>query len=123
MNTQHTSQTGQLQNEPLTYRPEKANLKSERVQDAAEIEERLRNLPGWKLGAGGTGIRRARKFPRPEDAEAFVAFVGRMATSNRQPVTICLTGRLVLVVLTGRRASADDGGLSEGTFKLAAMIG
>ena len=122
MNTQHKPQYGQLPREPLTSPPEKAYLKSERVQAAERMLKRLQ-LPGWKLGAGGTAIRRAKKFARPADAEAFAAFVGKMATSYRQPVTIRLTGRLVLITLTGRRNSAGAGGLTNEVFNLAAVIG
>jgi hypothetical protein len=46
-----------------------------------------------------------------------------MATSYRQPVTIRLTGRLVLITLTGRRNSAGAGGLTNEVFNLAVVIG
>lgn len=123
MNTQHKSQYGRLRREPLASPPAKAYLKSERVEATRRIRARLQQLPGWKLGAGDTAIRRAKKFARSADAEAFAAFVGRMATSYRQPVTIRLTGRLVLITLTGRCNSAGSGGLTNDVFNLAAVIG
>lgn len=97
--------------------PERMHLKPERVQQL------LRELPGWSLGAGGCAIVRSRRFTSVDEAAEFVNAVGRLATSRRQPVTLALAGRTVSLTLTGHPVKGCTGGLTRPVFRLAAMLG
>ncbi len=97
--------------------PEKAHLKPERVQ------ELLMKLPGWRLGAEGRGIQRRRQFRSHAKAQAFVGFVGKLATGLRQPVTIALAGKRVDLILPGHPVKGRTGGLTDNVFDLAGLIG
>ena len=115
--TQQTSPSEQPMKEPLTTRPEKADLKAERVQEA------LRKLPGWGLDETGAAIQRTREFGQLTEALAYVGFVGTLATAKRQPVTVAVAGKQVGVTLTGHPVRGRAGGLRKAVFKLAALIG
>lgn len=97
--------------------PEKAHLKPERVQQL------LLKLPGWRLGAEGSGIRRRRQFTSLEAAQAFVGLVGKLACGHRQPVTIALAGKRVDLTLPGHPVKGRTGGLTDDVFDLAGHIG
>lgn len=101
----------------MSYTPERMHLKPERVQQL------LRELPGWSLGAGGLAIERSRQFTSVTEAAEFVGAVGRLATSRRQPVTIALAGRTVSLALTGHPRKGCTGGLTHPVFRLAGMLG
>jgi hypothetical protein len=105
-------------------------LKSERVGEglAADLkkerlEELLRRVPGWGLAPSRQAIDRARVFPDPGVAEAYAAFVTRLARSRRQAVTIDVGGSQVIVTIYGQVEEACIAGLSEAAFALAADIG
>jgi pterin-4a-carbinolamine dehydratase len=85
----------------MLYAPERMHLKPERVQQL------LRELPGWSLGAGGRAIERSRQFTSVDEAAEFVGLAGQLATSQRQPVTIALAGRNVSLALTSTLARSD----------------
>jgi pterin-4a-carbinolamine dehydratase len=116
-NTQQTSQPEPLSEEPLITQPVKTDLKAERVQDS------LRAIPTWSLDETGTAIRRTRQFGRLAEAEAYAGFVGTLASSKRQPVTVTLAGKRVEITLTGQPQQGRAGGLTKAVFKLAALIG
>ena len=97
--------------------PERMHLKPERVQ------ELLRELPGWGLGAGGRAIERSRQFKSVAEAAEFVGFAGKLAMSQRQPVMIALAGRNVALTLTGHPRKGCTGGLTNPVFRLAGMLG
>lgn len=97
--------------------PERMHLKPERVQQL------LRELPGWSLGTGGCAIERRRQFTSVDEAAEFVRAAGRLATSQRQPVTIALAGRNVSLTLTGHPLKGCTGGLTHPVFRLAAKLG
>jgi pterin-4a-carbinolamine dehydratase len=97
--------------------PERMHLKGERVQDL------LRELPGWSLGADERAIERSRQFKSAAEAAEFVGLAGRLATARRQPVTIALAGRNVSLTLTGHPIRGCTGGLTHPVFRLAAMLG
>ena len=97
--------------------PERMRLKPEWVQQL------LRELPGWSLGAGGSAIERSRQFTSVDEAAEFVNVVGRLATAQRQPVTIALAGRTVSLTLTGHPIRGCAGGLTHPVFRLADLIG
>ena len=97
--------------------PERMHLKPERVQQL------LRGLPGWSLGAGGSAIGRSRQFASVDEAAEFVVAVGRLAKFQRQPVTIALAGRTVSLTLAGHPIRGCVGGLTYPVFRLAAMLG
>lgn len=101
----------------MSYAPERMHLKPERVQQL------LRELPGWSLGAGGLAIERSRQFTSVAEAAEFVGLAGRLATSQRQPVKIALAGRNVSLTLTGHPLKGCAGGLTHPVFRLAAMLG
>ena len=101
----------------MSYAPERMHLKPERVQQL------LRELPGWRLGAGGGAIERSRQFASVTDAAEFVGLAGKLAMSRRQPVTIALAGRNVTLALTGHPIKGCTGGLTNPVFRLAAVLG
>lgn len=85
-------------------RPEKvqSRLKAERVQ------EKLRTMPGWKLLRGGKVIDRVHDFPEEDVASAYAAFVHRYAKAVDQPVTVSVSGGMVIVSLYGARFLTDS---------------
>lgn len=97
--------------------PERMHLKPERVQLL------LRELPGWSLGAGGRAIERTRLFNCVAEAAEFVGHAGRLASAQRQPVHIALSGRSVVLTLTGHPMRGCTGGLTNPVFRLAALLG
>jgi pterin-4a-carbinolamine dehydratase len=99
------------------FAPERMHLKPERVQ------ELLRELPGWSLGAGGRAIERRRQFNSVAEAAEFVGLAGKLAMSQRQPVTIAFAGRNVSLALTGHPLKGCAGGLTHPVFRLAGMLG
>ena len=108
-------ESGQVQ-QPFV--PERAHLKPERVQ------EMLRKLPGWKLGAEGQSILRRRQFMSLADTQAFVRHVSRLAAKCEQPVKIALSGKRVELTLPGRTPKHPTGArLTMDVFNLASQIG
>ena len=114
------------QNPMLTYEttqgaipeaPDKLQLKPERVQ-----QEMARQL-GWATREGMPGIHRARKFASYLEAEAFVAFVFKVAAQRRQPVSVTQSGRKVGITLTGRPGSHRAAGLTNAVYALACALG
>lgn len=102
---------------PVRSGPERAHLKSERVQN------RLRELQAWELADEGEALRHVRKFVNPGDAEAWVNFVIQLAGSYRQPVTVGLAGRKVEVTLTGHPARGFvKGGITNPVIDLAEAL-
>ena len=97
--------------------PDRLKLKPERVQ-----EEMARQL-GWAKREGMLGIHRARKFASYLEAEAYVAFVFRMAAHRRQPVAVSQTGRKVSITLTGRPGRHRAAGLINAVYGLACELG
>lgn len=97
--------------------PEKAHLKPERVQ------EMLRKLPWWRLGAEGQSITRRRQFTSLGEAQAFVRRVSELAGKFEQPVRMVLSGKRVDLTLAGRPLSGRFGGLTMDVFNLASQIG
>lgn len=106
-----------VQMQQTSYIPERMHLKPERVQQL------LLGLPGWNLGAGGGAIERSRQFSTVAEAAEFVGFAGRLATAQRQPVTIALAGRIVSLALTGHPVKGCTGGLTHPVFRLAGLLG
>lgn len=103
--------------EPVPVMPDKLELKPERVQ-----EEMARQL-GWAKREGMPGIHRARKFASYLEAEAFAAFVVKVAAHRRQPVTVSQTGRKVNLTLTGRPGRHRAAGLTNAVYGLACVLG
>jgi hypothetical protein len=68
-------------------------LKAERVQD------RLKKMPEWSLGAGGHLIDRARNLASPFSAADYGTLVLREAARTRQKVRISLSGSRVVVTV------------------------
>jgi hypothetical protein len=96
---------------------DKLELKPERVQ-----EEMARQL-GWGKRDGMLGIHRARKFSSCLEAEAYVAFVFKMAAHRRQPVSVSQTGAKVSIALTGRPGRHRASGLTNAVYDLACVLG
>lgn len=103
--------------EPIPGAPDKLELKAERVQ-----EEMARQL-GWAKREGMPGIHRARKFASHLEAEAFVAFVFKVAAHRRQPVSVTQSGRKVSITLTGRPGSYRASGPTNAVYDLASVLG
>ena len=109
--------TFDVKQEPIPVMPDKLELKPERVQ-----EEMARQL-GWAKREGMPGIHRARKFASYLEAEAFVAFVVKVAAHRRQPVTVNQTGGKVSIALTGRPGRRRGAGLTNTVYDLACVLG
>lgn len=108
----------QVEQVPVQFVPEKAHLKPERVQ------EMLKMLPGWKLGAEGQSISRRRNFTSLSAARAYVARVSKLATAHGQPVKIALSGKRVDLTLPGRTPKHPNGArLTMDVVNLASQIG
>jgi pterin-4a-carbinolamine dehydratase len=97
--------------------PDKLELKPERVQ-----EEMARQL-GWAKRDGMLGIHRARKFASYLEAEAYVAYVFKMAAHRRQPVAVAQSGGKVSITLTGRPGRHRSAGLTNAVYDLACVLG
>ena len=97
--------------------PEKMYLKAERIQ------EQLQRLPKWSLRPDGSGIERVRQVDEPAKAKQFVSYVCRLSSLRRQPVTIDVGRKQVVVTLKGHPARGCTGGLTDAVFDLAALIG
>jgi pterin-4a-carbinolamine dehydratase len=102
---------------PIPGAPDKLELKPERVQ-----EEMARQL-GWAKREGMLGIHRARKFASYLEAEAYVAFVFKVAAQRRQPVSVTQSGRKVSITLTGRPGNHRAAGLINAVYDLACVLG
>jgi pterin-4a-carbinolamine dehydratase len=102
---------------PVLDVPEKLSLKAERVQ------EELERLPDWTLRPDGKGIERIRPFAEPSKARSFVNHVCRMSSLRRQPVTIAVDAKGVVVTLMGHPVRGCTGGLTGAVLDLAALIG
>jgi pterin-4a-carbinolamine dehydratase len=81
----------------LTPQQVQNRLKAERVQ------EELRTMPGWKLGASGKVIDRVHEFPEVDVAMGYAGFVQRYAKSLNLPVTVSVSGGVVRLALSGTR--------------------
>jgi 4a-hydroxytetrahydrobiopterin dehydratase len=82
----------------------------------SDIEERLRQLPGWERQ--GDEIRRTYSFPDFKGSMAFVNRVAELAEAADHHPDILVTYSKVTLTLT----SHDAGGLTERDFRLAAKI-
>ena len=103
--------------EPISDALDRLELKPERVQ-----EEMARQL-GWAKREGMPGIHRARKLASHLEAEAYAAFVFRMAAHRRQPVTVSQSGAKVSIALTGRPGRHRASGLTNAVYDLACVLG
>jgi pterin-4a-carbinolamine dehydratase len=103
--------------EPIPDALDRLELKPERVQ-----EEMARQL-GWAKREGMLGIHRARKFASYLEAEAYAAFVFRMAAHRRQPVTVSQSGAKVSITLTGRSGRHRASGITNAVYDLACVLG
>lgn len=88
-------------------------LRSERVELA------LRQLPGWKLVAAGKAIGRTWRFPEPQVAAAYVAYVANLAATVHQPVRMHLDGNVLSVTVSGINRNGNGEGLTRQVVQLA----
>lgn len=96
--------------------PDRLELKPERVQELA------RQL-GWEESEGVPGLHRSRMFHSFIEAEAYAAFVFKMAGRRRQPVTVNVTGRQVSIALQGRTGRNKASGITNAVYTLACALG
>lgn len=96
--------------------PVRMELKPERVQ------QMLLNLPGWRLREDGRAIETDRLFVTEQTASSFAALACRLARVQRQPLQVSLSGKQVLLTLTGHPVRGCTGGLTAPVFKLAELI-
>ena len=92
---------------------EKLELKAERVQ------QQIARLLGWQEREGVGGIHRAREFASYLEAEAFSAFVFKLAGRRRQAVTVSQAGKKVSITLSPGRTA----GLTDAVYDLACALG
>lgn len=91
-------------------------LKAERVQ------LRLRQLPGWKLRAGGKAIDRVRRFQDPQVAAAYLAYASLLASRFGQPLQAEVNGETVILALLSR-SSRPGARITEDVLELAEQLG
>ena len=96
--------------------PVRMELKPERVQLL------LLGLPNWKLREDGRAIETDREFTTEQAASSFAALACRLARVQRQPLGVMLSGKQVLLTLTGHPVRGCTGGLTSPVFKLAELI-
>lgn len=96
---------------------EKLELKAERVQ------QQIARLLGWGEREGALGIHRARQFASHIEAEAFAAFVFKVASRRRQPVSVSQAGTKVSITLQGRPGRGYAAGLTDAVYDLACALG
>jgi pterin-4a-carbinolamine dehydratase len=83
--------------------PEDHFLKPERVQ------EELMAMPGWRGVVNFRAIDNVRRFPTPEVASAFAAYVTALARESGQLCSVVQTCEHVTVTLTGRHPGGHFG--------------
>lgn len=110
-------ETVQPQVQPVGEAPVKMELKPERIQQL------LLRVPEWKLLDDGSGIQRVRPVSDPAKAREVVNRVCRIASVLRQPVSIAMDSREVIVTLKGHPVRGRSGGLTAAVFKLAEILG
>ena len=120
---QRVSRSEQFLQVLLTSKPVKAYLKSERVQDPEQLQQRLQEAPGWQLGVEPSAIHRVKEFANLAQAGVFAGYAGNLASAMHQPVTIAVAGKLVGLTLTGHPVVGSTGGLNKTVFRLAALLG
>lgn len=92
-------------------------LKSERV------EERLRQMPGWKLLPGGRAIDRVRDLATPEIAADYAAWVLKSAARLGRCVGVRLIGGRYLSITLEGRSGPNHRSLSERDLEFAKCLG
>ena len=92
-------------------------LKSERV------EERLRQMPGWKLLPGGRAIDRISDLSTPEIAADYSAWVLRSAARLGRCVGVQLIGGRYLAVTLEGKSGSSRRSLSEADLDFAKCLG
>lgn len=92
-------------------------LKSERV------EERLRQMPGWKLLPGGRAIDRVRDLGTPEIAADYAAWVLKSAARLGRCVGVRLIGGRYLSITLEGRSGPSRRSLSERDLDFAKCLG
>lgn len=92
-------------------------LKSERV------EERLRQMPGWKLLPGGRTIDRIRDLSTPEIAADYAAWVLRSAARLGRCVGVQLIGGRYLAITLEGKSGSSRRSLSEADLDFAKCLG
>jgi hypothetical protein len=92
-------------------------LKSERVEEA------LKAMPDWQVTLEGQAITCVKELPTPEVASLYTAYVTGFAGTLGQPVSVSVSGGLVLVTLYARASGNCTGGLTQSVLDFARQIG
>jgi pterin-4a-carbinolamine dehydratase len=101
---------------PLAENQASQRLKAERVQ------LRLQRMHGWKMQSEGKAIDRVRQFPDPLVAASYLAFAGLLARQTGQPLRASVSGKTIVIALTGRSKGAEKG-ITEEVLDLAEQLG
>jgi len=97
------------------------NQASQRLK-AERVQLRLERMRGWKMQSEGKAIDRVRQFPDPLVAASYLAFAGLLARQTGQPLRASVSGKTIVIALTGRTKGADKG-LTEEVLDLAEQLG
>lgn len=84
------------------------------------VQEELRTMPAWRLMPDGKAIGHNREFSQAAGAAKFATFVAEMATVDRQPVHLGISGNRVLLTLPHRNGAS---GLTAAVFDFARQLG
>lgn len=79
-------------------------------------------MRGWKMQAEGKAIDRVRQFPDPLVAASYLAFAGLLARQTGQPLRASVSGKTIVIALTGRTKGVDKG-ITEEVLDLAEQLG
>jgi hypothetical protein len=119
--------------DPQQQLGDELDLKSERVQFEAAIEERLKServqlqellkrMPGWSLAVGGRAIDRSRDLPSAFGATDYANFVLREAARTRQRVQIRLSGSRVVISVLAPSHGEGSGLIGRDQLDFAASL-
>ena len=114
-----------VEDKPEVRRPPRKPdaLTQEEKLKAERVQERLRQeAPAWRLINSSTGINRAREFPDVRAAMACVSYVSVLASCQRLPVSVLLTGSRAVISLQGR-CKGKHRGVTDAMVDFAAAIG
>lgn len=95
-------------------------LKAERIEqplDAAQVAEKVGNLPGWGVSPKGLSLARRFYFPGEEEARAYSDYLLSAGIGQKVRVSVTVEGSRVYVKLKGKR-----GGIPPYLLDFAAML-
>ncbi|HEY9422480.1 MAG TPA: hypothetical protein VIW92_13775 [Thermoanaerobaculia bacterium] len=101
----------------IRRKPTIERLKAERV------EERLKDLPGWRSLKSGIAIERIKSFPTSRAARAYASYASELAESLGQFASVNHTVDQVILILYGPLVCGRRDVVTDPSFALAKQFG